>query len=81
MKIGNIGTGLIGIVFILAFASGTYALEDHIIENQRDVLIINDTTWGDTYVGKYTSGNGLFLVDHTDVIDTNYVTLSHIDDI
>ncbi len=49
---------LCGIATLLVFPGILHAQEDVLIENQRTNIIYN-TTWGDTYVGKYTSGNVL----------------------
>ncbi len=58
-------------------ASGTlFAQTDHFIENQRYVVGINDFSWGDTYVGKTTSDNGLILAEHIDGTTTNDVKLT-----
>jgi hypothetical protein len=60
---------------VLALATRIQAQQDHLIENQRYVVGINDFSWGNTYVGKYTSGNGLILREYIHTGGTNQVTL------
>ncbi len=62
---------------LIALSGSLQAQEDHLIENQRYVVGIDDYSWGDTYVGKYTSGNALILEEYIDSsLDTNSVVLS-----
>ncbi|MDF7825769.1 hypothetical protein P4B35_17200, partial [Pontiellaceae bacterium B12227] len=65
----------LGIACVFGVNGSAFA-EDHLIENRRDVLIIDDTEWGDTYVGKYTEGNRLKLIADFDVTDTSDLTLT-----
>ncbi len=47
---------------MLGASGNLFAQEDHLIENQRTNIIYN-TEWGDTYLGKYTDGNGLYVTN------------------
>jgi hypothetical protein len=60
----------------ICIAGSIQAQTDYLIENQRDVFILNNTSWGDTYIGKYTSDNDLLLVDNPAVINTNALKLT-----
>ena len=64
------------IVCVFGAAGNLFAQEDHFIENQRYVVGINDFSWGDTYVGKTTSSNGLLLAEQIDGTETNSVKLT-----
>lgn len=64
------------IVCVLGTAGNLFAQTDHFIENQRYVVGLNDFSWGDTYVGKTTSGNGLLLEEQINGTETNTVKLT-----
>ncbi len=49
-------------VCMFGVVGNIYALDDFLIENQRTNLMEN-ATWGDTYVGKYTDENILVVQD------------------
>ncbi len=76
MKKLTIKTSLLCTASLLALTTSLQAQQDHLIENQRYVVGINDFSWGNTYVGKYTSGNGLVLREYIHTGGTNQITLN-----
>lgn len=64
MNSRTIAVGLLCSTTLVALTGTLHAQEDHLIENQRYVVGIDDFSWGDTYVGKYTSGNGLIVQEY-----------------
>ena len=65
-----------GLCIIILMAGSIQAQTDHYIENQRYVVGLKDFSWGNTYVGEITSGNGLELAEIIKDGNTNAVKLT-----